>query len=159
MVTTAQIIQPNMECFYQIYLKCVVYDNVCDLRDTRSASNILQPDLITTRKVKCILSGSDTVRCWCLIELQENTHGVCTLLLLVLWLLRPCCPSIACCCRCSPGNHTAESGHLHNNKLAPNLLLFTSTCRSRGVTIQVRPSAVLPKLSRYALAAVNYGPV
>ena len=32
MVTTAQIIQPNMECFYQIYLKCVVYDNVCDLR-------------------------------------------------------------------------------------------------------------------------------
>ena len=56
-------------------------------KDTESASNILQPDLITTRKVKCILSGSDTVRCWCLIELQENTHGVCTLLLLVLWLL------------------------------------------------------------------------
>ena len=69
--------------------------------------------------------------------------------------------SILVCCIfaycCSPGNHTAESGHLHNNKPAPNLLLFTSTCRSRAVTIQVRPLAVLPKFSRKALAQKYMG--
>jgi hypothetical protein len=39
----------------------VVYDNVCDLRIQEvPAIYYVQPDLITTQKVKYILSGSDT---------------------------------------------------------------------------------------------------